>query len=94
MTANPSGYLRWRIRVRIMAPHGGGGMGSPACRGWVAVVVYRLPNLAQTITRDDVLLTEAGIGRRRRAEASLVTAGGRSWYSARGRVVAGVPSAC
>jgi hypothetical protein len=77
-----------------MAPHGGGATGSPACRGWVAAGVYRLPHLAQTVTGDDVLLTGAEIGRRRCAEASPVTSGGGSSYCARERVVAGVPRAC
>jgi hypothetical protein len=77
-----------------MAPHGGGSTSLPACRGWVAAGVYRLPHLAQTVTGDDVLLTEAGIGRRRCAEVSQVTSGGGSSYCAHERVVAGVPRAC
>jgi hypothetical protein len=92
--ANTSRYSRWRIRVRVMAPHGGGGTGSPACRGWAAARVYRLPHLAQTVTGNEVLLTEAEIGRRQRAKALPVTSGGGSRYCTRERVVVGVPRAC
>jgi hypothetical protein len=86
----------WRM-LATRAIHLGdqwGGSGSSACRGWVAAGVYRLPHLAQTVTGDDVLLTEAEIGRMRRAEALPLTSGGGSRYCARERVVAGVPRAC
>jgi hypothetical protein len=74
--ANTPRYSRWWIRVRVMAPHGGGGTGSSACRGWVAVEVYRLQHPAQKVTGEDVLLTEAGIGRRRGGGRSSTAAGG------------------
>jgi hypothetical protein len=83
--ANTSRYSRWWIRVRVMASHGGGGTGSPTCRGWVAAEVYRLQHLAQKVTGEDVLLTEVGIGRRRGGGRSSTAAGGGDGRAFAGR---------